>query len=649
MIVDTKLISRTKKGTLVRSAARLEYRDGRIWFLNSPFALKDEIKAMQGARWHGFEEPPRKIWSVDDSPRNKFHLGFLQGEDVYSWFDRELIRHEYNLKLKGEAKDPFEHQLDLADAGLTYHYQIWAAEMGVGKTLAAQMVLEKSNTDLWWWVGPKSSLPNVQREFDQWGYQGPRIEYMTYAGLVRVMNERRSCDEIPQGLLLDESSRVKGANAQRTNACQEAANLIRDTYDKEGFVIEMSGTPSPKTPVDWWAQCEIAWPGFLREGSPKALENRLAFKQLQEFDSGSFMGRIGWRDDEKKCATCGEYQLEGNHEIEFCDDPDDYHRFQPSINEVAFMYERLKGLVVIKHKKDCLDLPDKRYRIEHCKPTASLRRVAKAIADSSTNAMVAQTLLRELSDGFQYREVPDGKTRCDHCPEASGKVNEWFSPVSDRTYSAIDMLDEETLSTLIKRSIDCPKCDGTGEMDKMTRISREVACPKDDLLRADLGRCEETGRMVVFAGFTGAIDRIKRICHGEGWTVVRVDGRGYEVTTPDGDLVTVDGREALDYWSDLSNSRVVFDAHPESGGMSFTLTESRMIAFWSNTFKPVDRTQAEDRGHRPGMDLNHGLEIVDYIHLPTDGLTLSTIRENRRLELLTMGEVMASFDEQLAA
>ena len=58
--------------------------------------------------------------------------------------------------------------------------------------------------------------------------------------------------------------------------------MIREKYGLEkGFVIEMSGTPSPKSPVDWWSQCEIAWPGFLREGSQKAMEERMAFMVQQ--------------------------------------------------------------------------------------------------------------------------------------------------------------------------------------------------------------------------------------------------------------------------------------------------------------------------------------------------------------------------------
>jgi len=45
--------------------ATIQRKDGRILFLKSPFSLKDEIKAMKGARWHGYEEEnPIKAWSA---------------------------------------------------------------------------------------------------------------------------------------------------------------------------------------------------------------------------------------------------------------------------------------------------------------------------------------------------------------------------------------------------------------------------------------------------------------------------------------------------------------------------------------------------------------------------------------------------------
>jgi SNF2 family DNA or RNA helicase len=103
--------------------------------------------------------------------------------------------------------------------------------------------------------------------------------------------------------------------------------------------------------------------------------------------------------------------------------------------------------------------------------------------------------------------------------------------------------------------------------------------------------------------------------------------------------------EALDYWADLENNpRVAFVAHPESGGMSLTLTEARMAAYWSNSWKPEYRVQSEDRIHRIGADFNKGCTIVDLIHLPTDERVLEIIRDNRKLELMTMGEMTAGIE-----
>ena len=157
-------------------------------------------------------------------------------------------------------------------------------------------------------------------------------------------------------MICDESSRCKNSGSQRSEACQRLADMIREQYGLEhGYVIEMSGTPSPKSPVDWWSQCEIAWPGFLREGSAKAMEERLAFMVQQSLeDRTTFKKRIGWKDDETKCAECGETREAGPHELDGITEPDAYHPFKPSKNEVAYLYERLKGLVTIKHKKDCL-------------------------------------------------------------------------------------------------------------------------------------------------------------------------------------------------------------------------------------------------------------------------------------------------------
>ena len=205
MIQEVKLIYRSAGGSLLRSEAVLEYKDGRIWFLKSPFALKDEIKAMEGSKWHGYDvDEPQKIWSVKDSQRNRFQLGYLQGEDVYAWFDQEVKHHEYTRPLRA-------NQTDLADHFLTYHYGIMAAEMGLGKTLAAQEVMERSGIKTCWWIGPLKSLPNIQREFRIWNLD-PSIEVrmLNYEALPAIMKEWEPGTPVPQLLICDECSRCKG-------------------------------------------------------------------------------------------------------------------------------------------------------------------------------------------------------------------------------------------------------------------------------------------------------------------------------------------------------------------------------------------------------------------------------------------------------
>jgi len=655
-----KVEAQTSSGTRIRVPVLLERKDGRIYFWDGKvgtktrYGLMAEVKAMRGAHFHGYDDEGEyakiKVWSVDDCQRNRLQIGYLCGEDVYAWFDRPLERHEYRQFLRaGQPAAVMPHQYDMADAGLTYHYQIFGAEMGTGKTLAAQMVIEKSGVDLVWWVGPKTSIPNIKREFKLWGFPFDRIqvEFFTYEGLVRVMDEWDGSQPLPRFFVADESSRCKNDTSQRSKAVQKLADLIRDKYGCEGYVIEMSGTPSPKTPCDWWSQCEIAWPGFLKEGSRRAMEERLAFMVEQEFDAGKFKKRIGWKDDERKCAKCGDTREEGPHELDGVADPESYHPFEASKNEVAYLYERLKGLVVVKHKKDCLQLPEKRYRKVICKPSASILRVAEAIVSAAPNAVTGMTLLRELSDGFQYREQQDGMTKCTHCTD--GTVAEWTDPEDpEASYQAIDLLDPDLKARLVRRTVACPACDGKREVPKMVRIAREIPCPKDAALKMLLDENEEVGRLVIFAGFTGSVDHIVKLCLKEKWDVVRCDQGNFQVfaaksDSPDGALATEE--EPLDYWANLAgHGKVAFVANPESGGMSLTLVEARMAVYWSNSWKPEYRAQSEDRIHRKGMDENLGCTIVDLIHLPSDDRVLDVIRANRKLELMTMGEVLQGVD-----
>ena len=217
-----KVLRQTKKGNWIRTPVTIERRDGRIYFfkapdiIETPFAMKDEIKAMQGYRWHAHREEGegycdgRKVWSCLDSCRNNFNLDFMTGGNPYANWEQPLVQYQYERPLRA-------HQELMANHCLTYHYKILAAEMGTGKTLAAIEVLEKSLLNDWWWVAPRSALNAVEREFVKWGLRvSPNL--MTYDKLRTIMRNWKSGDPAPQGVIFDESSRLKGPTSQRTKA-----------------------------------------------------------------------------------------------------------------------------------------------------------------------------------------------------------------------------------------------------------------------------------------------------------------------------------------------------------------------------------------------------------------------------------------------
>ena len=149
--------------------------------------------------------------------------------------------------------------------------------------------------------------------------------------------------QLPGGIVFDESPRLKNQDANRSRAAQFITDQMRAANGTEAYVILMTGTPAPKSPLDWWSQCEIAWPGYVREGSPRALENVLGIMRTEEYATGTFRKRAAWKDDSDRCQTCGKLKGECKND----------HPFTPGINQVQRFYERLKGLVVFKSVKEC--------------------------------------------------------------------------------------------------------------------------------------------------------------------------------------------------------------------------------------------------------------------------------------------------------
>jgi hypothetical protein len=398
--------------------------------------------------------------------------------------------------------------------------------------------------------------------------------------------------------------------------------------------------------------CEVACPGFLKEGNIHKFRSRLAIVEEREnmLTGGKYPHLIGWRDSDNRCE-CGLMKEDPCHDLMRGMDGAVVHPFKAGKNEVAHLHARMNGLVIVKLKEDCLDLPDKIYRIVNIKPTADILRLAKHIKATQSRAITVLTLLRELSDGFIYKEVETGEMM--QCPRCKGTCKVMI-PVPREEVDTMAPTKEVNESQFEMKEMPCDNCSGTGQTMTYTRGMDLIPCPKDEQLKMDLDDHEELGRLIIWGAFTGSIDKIVDICKHEGWSVLRIDGRGFIAFDSEGKplddrecLIAMDGNHPRKKELLEKHPKLVVVAHVKAGGMALTLTASPTEIFFSNDFSGEGRMQSEDRAHRPGMDLNRGLTIVDYVHLPSDQYVLDNLKKKKDLQKISMGELDAIFKENV--
>lgn len=595
------------------SIKRLDYRKDDI-LLDFSFNdfIKDEVKVMAGARWN----PTTKCWTVKQGHRNRFAIDNLLGKPVFARYDAPL------QQLTGLRDVAYQHQCRITSHFFYRRECIAGAEMGTGKTLSSIMFFEYLKTLLGnfpaWYVAPKTALMSVRMDYAKWK-AGFYPQFMTLNELVK---RATSGEQAPKVFIIDESSRVKSPDAKQSQACEHVANAMRDLYGDDIWVCLMSGSPAPKSPLDWWMQCEIARPGFLREGTPAKFKERVGLYKKMVGESGmAYPKLITWKDDPRKCGVCGKVADSELHHMDHMqaemtriagqDLDTQPHKFIPMKDEVGTMYARMDGLVQITLKKDCLDLPEKVYTVRKCKPTKYMKSLAKMLVKTVPGAAQLQMQLRELSDGFQYCEELVGTRPCENC-KATGTGT--VSPDNPKGL--------------------CLHCAGKKEFKVYEQKTVEVETPKVEALMDLLEEKAEDGRLITFAAFQGTIDRISVNTVKAGWKFIRRDGRGW--------LTNIDGIKTAEdmvryFQRDLPNDdKVNFVAHPKSAGMGLTLTASDTILYYSNSFDGEDRVQSEARNHRPG---SRGCNIIDLEHLPIDGLVRENVKKKLDMQNVTMGTI----------
>lgn len=563
--------------------------------------LLDEVKVMRGAEFVG------GAWEVTDCRRNKMQIEALMGEvppEHRRYASPERVSVIPSRKIMA-------HQQAMLDHAATFRCVLWASEQGTGKTLSAIELMEWASgrgfTD-WWYVAPNNVTRSARLELEKWGCR-VRPRFVAHHLLHQALEARyrcRSCaaewpdsrtrkqnsgaircpschaeterhqslwkrlpdQPAPHGVILDESSFFKNGGAQKSEAAQRLADSVRQ--ERDGFVIEMSGTPAPLEPTDMHSQMEIAAPGWLRESTETHLRRRLAV-----FSEGPFPDVVGWRQD-----------------------------------EVEKLYARCQPVLQVHLAKDCLDLPELRRETVRLEPGEDLLRAARLIAQTAGGGAAALTRLRQLSDGFLYAGTGE-------CPACAG----------------IGTVEQEA----------CAKCLGVGfaQVDSVTRCPT----PKEGALKEWLGRAEECGRVVVYAGFHESVDRCAELCREAGWSVGKCDGRGW-VVDPELGYPEQALRE-MDPLTRTKLPRAALVCHPASGGYGLNCAAARINIFWSNDFNAASRWQAEKRSHRNGQV--HGVTIVDLINLGTDLLVIKNLDGKRVLQSVTLGEVVDALEWKAVA
>lgn len=559
------------------------------------------VKEMFDPAW----DHSRKVWRVSKNPHNETQISYYRGEDPFAIYKKPLQVHEYPRPL-------LEHQKWMADNILTYHSMLCVFEMGVGKSLASLSSAEKSGAKNIWVAGPKSALKSVEREIIKWGFK-INVTLMTYNKLTSLVKNKIRNEDLPDFLICDESSSLKTHSSQRSKATRELVKQMR-AYNPNCYVVLMTGTPSPKSPVDYFSQMKIVCQGFLKEATSRRFEERLCVMKLmskgenERGEDQKFNKNMFWLDDENKCKFCGK------PEIAFHEN----HVYMKSINEVNKLYERMKGPTIVKLKKDAVNLPDKIFEIISLKPTLEMMRDVKAIKQLGMQAPQLATQMQEISDGFLYVDKVIGEETCTRC---LGDKVDW-DPKTDK-------------------EVCCEKCGGTGLQAKTERVTKLLKTPKDQAIKDQLEEHEDIGRLVIWGGFKATINRLVDICLKQGWTVLRADGDGFIGIDPDGGSPPVDellaSMDKSDTEFDSKYEKLVFVGNPLASSMGITLTSSPTAVYFSNSYNAQSRMQSVDRIHRIGITFSP--RIVDLVCLPIDRLVLKNLEMKKDLQDLTLEEL----------
>ena len=337
-------------------------------------------------------------------------------------------------------------------------------------------------------------------------------------------------------MVLDESTRIKHRSSQQAKGIMRIAKRVKRKYI-------MSGTPMPNSPLE--------------------LFNQIRFLDERVFGSNFYV----FRD---RYAILGGYQ--GYQIIGW-----------KNLEELA---KKLNGITYRVLKKDCLDLPDKVYKVYKLTMPDKFKKVYDQFAEEmvaeiagttimATVVLAKLTKLRQLTSGFVY----------------------------DENRNAI-LIDEQL------------------KLKQLEEILDEIS-----------GR----HKVVIWTSFRHEMDIVCKMLDSKKLKWVKIDG-----------TVPQDQRQAaIRSYQEDDNVRV-FVGQQHAGGLGITLTAGDYCIFFSNDYSPEIRLQCEDRLHRIGQ--KNTVTYIDLIIKGTIDVSIMRMLRKKQdlseyINTINLQEIMYGSDD----
>lgn len=361
-------------------------------------------------------------------------------------------------------------------------------------------------------------------------------------------------------VVLDESSRIKSHKAQQT----KAAKKLRRACLRAAI---LNGSPIANNPLDLYSQFDFLDNAII--GCPNYWTFRARYAVM-----GGFKAK----------------QVVGFRNI------DELNRLiQP------YLLRRLK--------RDCLDLPEKRFQARECRLSPETWRL--------------------------YREMRDGMVAwLDDQPS--------IAPQAIVKILRLSQLTSGYLGGLVPQDLDPELAAGAPVHEPPREVSREKLDAFLDWFSdwLDAGNAEG-GRLIVWGRFRLELDRAQAALEARGIRCVQV--RGGQTKTQREDAIKA-------FTMERGGPAMVLFGSPHAGGLGLTLVEAHDVFYMSNDYSLIAREQSEDRAHRPGQ--LHDVDYVDLVACGPDGqktidhTVVGRLRSKRDLAAMTTAEWRKALTEE---